>query len=826
MKRLNTYLTLILLLLGLGAMGQTLDELFSLSKQAENSGDYQKKLEVDKQILDSAIAHFGKHDTIYASVLSMVANDYTYIGNYQKSKELNEQCLKIYETLYGKNHPDYAVSLNNLATNYSDLGNYEKSKELNEQCLKICEILYGKNHPDYASSLTNLAYNYSDLGNYAKSKELNEQALFTRETLYGVNHPSYALSLNNLAGDYSDLGNYIKSNELYEKCLKTYKTLFGKKHPSYALSLNNLACNYIRLKDYLAADSLSLQSYQLEEEQYFSNSTGLSETEKEKYINGLFMYLYPFTSYTLERHKKTPSLLAHISSAWLNVKGSLLSSNQRIKEEVFASGDTTLVSLYESWQIGRMQLGKYYEKTLQELEKNGVDIKAEEERVNGLEQELSRRSLSFAEAQKRYTWQDVQNKLGADEVYIELIRAPYYDFKKRRRTDTVRYAALVIDKTTKDHPQLVLFKNGNELEGTHYQQYRSHITNPSLRKDTTKLLSAYNNYWAPIDSVIKDKKTVYLSLDGVYNKLNLNTLITPEGQYLGNTKDIRLVSSGRELMQKAKSKPNTIKNAVLVGNPKFDLDMDTQKGLVGALALSTNSVDDQDRYRSLDRWGESNSTSELPGTREEVNTISQLLSGHGYTTTTLLQEHALEEAVKAVSSPTVLHIATHGFFSEDVELEKDRSFTMGMERTKAVENPLLRSGLLLAGADRAKSDTYVPQGNMDNGILTAYEVQNIRLSNTELVVLSACETGLGEVKNGEGVYGLQRAFRAAGAQTLIMSLWKVGDTATQLLMSSFYESWLGGMSKRDAFKAAQESLRKNPQYRHPYYWGGFVMIGK
>ncbi len=167
--------------------------------------------------------------------------------------------------------------------------------------------------------------------------------------------------------------------------------------------------------------------------------------------------------------------------------------------------------------------------------------------------------------------------------------------------------------------------------------------------------------------------------------------------------------------------------------------------------------------------------------------------------------------------PNVLHIATHGFFQGDVEGE-----------IKYNTNPLYRSGILLSGAAETLESKPDLRGNVqtgkEDGILTAFEALNLNIDNTDLVVLSACETGLGEIRNGEGVFGLQRAFKLAGARTILMSLWKVNDQTTQELMVSFYENWLGGMSKRAAFDKAQTQLKTN--YPHPYYWGAFVLIGE
>ncbi len=191
-----------------------------------------------------------------------------------------------------------------------------------------------------------------------------------------------------------------------------------------------------------------------------------------------------------------------------------------------------------------------------------------------------------------------------------------------------------------------------------------------------------------------------------------------------------------------------------------------------------------------------------------------------------LGDEALEEVVKSVNNPQVLHFATHGYFLRDCGGMKNDGRTFGIDLKYYSENPLLRSMLFFSGAENSINKDTSTNSNtkFEDGLLTAYEAMNLNLQNTELVVLSACETGLGTLKNGEGVYGLQRAFIQAGAKSLIMSLWKVNDSATQELMTFFYKTWLGGKSKREAFYSAQCELKK--KYPEPYYWGAFVMVGE
>jgi len=211
---------------------------------------------------------------------------------------------------------------------------------------------------------------------------------------------------------------------------------------------------------------------------------------------------------------------------------------------------------------------------------------------------------------------------------------------------------------------------------------------------------------------------------------------------------------------------------------------------------------------------------ELPGTKRETEEIAGMLARYEQPVALYLGASASEEQVKALESPSILHIATHGFFLPDEESHEDKTLGFATEQTR--QNPLLRSGLLMAGAGAEHNS--LP--GHDDGILTAYEASLLNLQNTDLVTLSACETGLGDVVNGQGVYGLQRAFLTAGARSVVMSLWTVDDDATQLLMTTFYREYLQHKlqeGKREALRRAQLEVKK--RYPHPYYWGAFVMTG-
>jgi CHAT domain-containing protein len=353
---------------------------------------------------------------------------------------------------------------------------------------------------------------------------------------------------------------------------------------------------------------------------------------------------------------------------------------------------------------------------------------------------------------------------------------------------------------------LLVFANGNKMEGRQFSYYSN-----TMRFAIDNRIS-YQLYWQPFETFLKDVTTVYFSADGVYNKINPLTLYDEQkNQYLIDRLTVRLLSNIRELVQVPDAlslKPS----ASLFGYPDFRSAQRLPDPSNGAVVASNTAASLIVR----------NGVADLPGTKEEVISIEQLLKKNQWSVTSNLYREASEEKLKSISSPDILHIATHGFFIP--EKENETTIVYSKDISLASDNPLTRSGLLLAGVEKNIRSIATNQSLEEDGILTALEVMNLNLDHTDLVVLSACETGSGEIRNGEGVYGLQRAFLVSGANNLIMSLWKVNDEATQELMIGFYTHLLGTRDKSAAFHQAQLELKR--KYESPFFWGAFVLIGR
>jgi len=284
------------------------------------------------------------------------------------------------------------------------------------------------------------------------------------------------------------------------------------------------------------------------------------------------------------------------------------------------------------------------------------------------------------------------------------------------------------------------------------------------------------------------------------------------------TYDLRIVSSTKDLLRQPSQAASA--TAVLAGNPQFDLQEAQQRAATAKLTPGQPASPAAAGLRSRDQ--QPTALNPLPGTETEVRAITALLEVHKWQVRAYLQSAALEDTVKQVKAPRVLHVATHGFFLANQQAGR------GSDAPGLIEDPMLRSGLYFAGADRTLAGK--PPTELEDGVLTAYEATGLNLQGTELVVLSACETGLGETQNGEGVFGLRRALQVAGAESVLMSMWSVPDRETQELMARFYTKWLDGMEKHLALRKAQIEMREAVRQRYgrdlPFYWGAFVLVGR
>ena len=816
----------------------------------------------------------GKAHPDYIEGLLNLATLSTEMGDFEHAEWYYLEAMAFQEKVLGKEHPTYAVNLGNLSILYNEMGNHEREKILCLEAQTILEKTLGKEHPDYASGLDALAVVYMNSGDLAKAEPLCREALAIRKKVLGTEHPHYVLSITHLATIYERMGKYSEAEPIFLEALSIVDRTLGKEHSSYAYSLNDLAYLYDLTGRFEKAEPLLLEAKNVREKTLGKSHPGyawsltsvanlyfktgrfsqalahyseaatlresliykalhhLSERELNKYLQLLSGHQASLLS--LARHFPAASPTAYNNT--LFYKGFLLQAYNQIRRLALADSATAykliLLKSYERRLAAEYARPVSEQNSVAELEEQALD----------LEKDLARSVDGYGDAMRQVRWQEVQQNLKPGEAAVEFV---HYRLYGKTETDSMLYGALVL-RPGWSQPRMVSLFEHRDIQpllaaanntATAGHLYGSGGAETSLRKagrgnreegiviPAKKTAGLYQLVWAPLDSLLYDATTVYFAPSGLLHRLHLGAIPVPGGpNTLADRYNLVQVGSTRQLAVRDGAAKTPGRTAVLFGGLRYEAEKpaevpdSTRQNRpdynVAALRNTLGGRGDQ-------AWNY------LPGTEKEVKDISRTLGKAGYPARALGGHDGSEAAFKALGkngdAPAVLHIATHGFFFADPrDTTRRRDWHENDPVFKISDNPLLRSGLILAGANPAWAGGQTPEGRED-GILTAYEISQMDLRGTELVVLSACETGLGDVEDNEGVYGLKRAFKIAGVRYLIMSLWQVPDRQTQELMSTFYRNWLQKkMAIPEAFAAAQRTMRR--RYDDPTMWAGFILV--
>ena len=808
--------------------------------------------EIFKEAQDILDRMGGDNEVERAGTEFNLAQVYFEYGLYEQALA---SFLSIYESdksIYGEDSYTVAVTEFVIGDIYLESGDFENAEKYLTSSKSKLEALGETQSLDYARSLNNLMRLAVKKADFDQAQALGNQMLAVYKEVVGDEHHSYALALSN----YSDIAHQRGDLKEAERILKNVQKIrakrLGENHPLYAKSLRKLAI--LKWKQDDLGESLNF--YNKTFDNYFNQINTffpiLSEQEKSKfYYNQLRPTFEQFNSFVVEKNSENKELVGKMYDYQLATKGLVLYATNKVRESILDSNDSSLIQQYNTWIGQKEQLSKLFSSSDIAAEERDALIDSLSRASNELEKQLSKQSSAFADvySNRQISWKSVQAKLKPGEAAVEMIR--FRDFDPDSAgiyTDEVYYAALVLTSETKDYPEMVVMRNGKLMEKRYLSNYRNAI------KYQVNENYSYQLFWKPLSHRLKNVNKIYFSPDGVYNQISIYTLQNPDTKlFTIDEFEIQLVNNTKDLLSYDFDKRSSFdKQSYLFGFPNYNLgaiEEEEQKESFDVSEISKAAAENRGSRSvrgtrgargsrgnrgerggaltrgiprgvrgNLLRYMRSNQfLALLPGTKREVNLINGLYEEKEQKPTIYLSDEALEERIKEVEKPQTLHIATHGFFLESEESEG--------QKDSYVENPLLRSGLILAGANSYLSTGVVSEikDYREDGVLTAYEAMNLNLDDTELVVLSACETGLGEIKNGEGVFGLQRAFQVAGADAIIMSMWTVDDDATQELMTFFYEEWLSTGKKHESFITAQKRLKeKRPA---PFYWGAFVMVG-
>lgn len=760
---------------------------------------------------------FGENGN-YALGVNNLATLYLEMGQAEKSKPLFEEAVRIWKKDGAKSESDYAMGLNNLASVHEDLQQYSKADSLYTQSLQLRKRLYGENHPDYAMSLNNMASLYTRMGQFKKAEPLMQQAGEIWKRILGENHPNYALSLNNQAALFRKSGTqYAKAESLYKQALALRKKILGEKHPLCADTENDLGMLYLDMKRYTEVEPHLMHSSGLFLENMRQTFAILSEKEKANYLQFNFSFTEVHHSYLYSNQQASADALWNSLNLQMGFKALSLSDTRNMLASVRNNPDTSLQRKFNAWQGNRSLLTKQYALP---AGSRMPDIDKLEEQTELLEKELNRLSTAFRNQQQALaiSGRDIASKLGDGEAAIEFVRFRLY---KNNWTDSVMYAAYVIRKGDEAPVFVPLFEEKQlerlcEKKGKSPTQLARNLYAPMDTMPGRKRTpgdSLYQLVWQPLEKHLDGIKKISYSPAGKLYGIAFLALPWNDNQLLVDKYELRQYTSTRQVALRSGTDDPAPGPIHLFGDPKFSMDSTaiSNRGRKDAAYASRGGKDDND-VRGM-TWRD------LPGTAEEIKVIQKLFQDNGITTTIHTREEASEENLKFISgnAPRILHIATHGFFLPAPTAQQK---VMGGPVFSQAADPLLRSGLVMAGGNYVWSGK-TPVEGAEDGVITAYEIAQLNLSNISLVSLSACETGLGDVKGSEGVFGLQRSFKMAGVNKMLVSLWEVPDKETVELMTTFYDNWLNGADISSAFNAAQSAMRKKYP---PYYWAAFVLV--
>jgi CHAT domain-containing protein/Tfp pilus assembly protein PilF len=825
--------------------------LNNLARTYQQTGDYVKAEPLFERALSLRKKILGDAHPDVARSLGNLAEVYFLKGDYGKAEPLLVNALKIVEHALGKEHPDVATYMSNLAALYYHKDDYGKAAALLEKALVIKEKYAGANNPDLAIMINNLASLYSKKGDTANVEKMYKRALEIKEKTGGPNHPDVAFALNNLGLFYSERKDYARAESFYLRGLDIYERAFGPGHPDVAATLNDLATVYLKKGDYAKAIGFQIRGNTARELDFARNLASGSERQK-------FLYLKKQAGET----NTTISLHAnHAPASREALRAALTVLLQRKGRALDAMADTiAALRRYASPADTRLldelieARGKLSTATLTNVGNEGIEkykatLKRLEENVDKLEASISARNAEFRVTSQSASIESVQQAIPKDAALIEFARYQPVGVKETPATIT-----LPSGKGKKPSPPSktatapIQIKNRNEAEALGNPRYIAYLLKPqgeavwvdlgdakiideavdgfrqSLRNRTQDVMKRARAVEAlvlqPVRKLLGETRRLFISPDGALNLIPFAALVDERNTYLVKQYAITYLTTGRDLLRlQLKSAPGQM--AMIFAAPDFGGEnlSSAKRGLtITKSAIQAASFSDV-------------FFPPLPGTEQEALALKKLLPD----SVLMINAEATETALKQVNSPKILHIATHGFFLEDAMVrgsdsqrsikvspnpqnQPTESNTSSSTTEMRIENPLLRSGLGMAGAN-------LHRGGEDDGVLTALEVAGLNLWGTQLVVLSACDTGVGEIRNGEGVFGLRRALVLAGSESQLISLWPVSDLATRDLMIDYYKALKAGQGRGDGLRQVQLKMLANNKFNHPYFWASFIQSG-
>jgi CHAT domain-containing protein/Flp pilus assembly protein TadD len=770
--------------------------LSNLASLYKSQGRYSEAEPLLREALEMRKRPLGNEHPDVATSLNDLAALYATQGRYSEAEPLFREALEMYKRFVGNEHPKVATSLNNLAALYTTQERYSEAEPLFREALEMKKRLLGNEHPNVATSLNDLAALYATQGRYSEAEPLLRQALEMRKRPLGNEHPDVATSLNYLAALYATQGRYSEAEPLYYQALEMDKRLLGNEHPYVGANLNNLAWLYWRKGDTDLTLEFLVQGIKVQEQNLNYNLAAGFDRQKRDYIKTVSGTTYFTITLHLNAAPKNSQAARLALTTIFQRKGRILdvftNSLQILRQRV---NDPESHKLIDDRSDTYSQLSNliYHRPEKLPLEEYRQRVSSLDDKAKQLENQLSRRSAEFPTLSQPVTLEAIQKLIPGDAALVEVVR--YQPFNPKAPRNKIfgepHYAAYIL--TSNGEPQAIDLGQAKKIE-EYLELFRQSLTDKNT--PISQLQESARNLdrllMQPVRKLLGNTRKILISPDGALNLIPFEVLVDENNQYLVENYSFTYLTSGRDLLRLQNPSPSQ-QPPVVLADPYFD-----RPGEIAAASSNSNNTRSIDLSKII--------FSPLSGTAEEARAIASL-----FKINPLLHSQATEGAIKQVKSPEILHIATHGFF-------QDGSRSQSNQNT-ITDNPLLLSGLVLSGFKKQQG------GGNEDGVLTALEVTTLNLVGTKLVVLSACDTGLGQYTTGEGIYGLRRALVIAGSESQLISLWKVEDNATKDLMVKYYNRLLNNQGRSEALRQTQLEMLKSETYQHPYYWAAFIPSG-
>lgn len=816
--------------------------LVEQAKYASASRIYARAQRIEEKLYGTEHPNVGLN-------LNNIGNLHGLQGDFVSAIGFHRRALVIFEKKLGPEHSLVAVCLQNLAEMHARIDQHDEAISLHERALQIREKAVGNDHPDTAMSLNHLASLYCTQKKHAAAEAMARRALHIREKRLGIGHPHTAASLNVLAQLAQSQGRHDEAELLVERAYEICRLSLGPSHPSTSIVLGNLALIYVAQKRESEAFS-TIDKVRRGQRTYMSQLLPeLSPTDQEHILRNNFQNFWHLALSLALRQAGSMETLES-SATWLvNGKGS---AHEALAQRNLLTRDidhptrgpavTELLSIRTQMSRLAMTAAEVGKEKLRDQELATLANK-ERELVSQLGRDTVRPPAEWIELAQ------ICAALPTDSVLIDIARFNVYRFTAQGdepKWQPANYAAWITYPGSESDSVLVDLGDAATIDGL-VEKVRQQIaadasqagviTRSGEDKATEQLMNDLEalsrRIWEPLASHVGDANQLVLSPDGALWLAPWSALpITDSGdEYLLERYNLRMIVSGRDLL--AKPRKRTTHPSVVLANPRFDQPRSQKLAAIKAV-FQTVVEGEGVRTGGFSAQSKLPQAQPLPGTGLEAQAIKPHISAYTGEQAVLYQkQYALERVAKSLHGPQIAAFATHGFFFPDQRTKLENQSLLLADTGRSVvldttgtptENPLLRCGLLLSGCND-------PGGSVgdDDGILTGMEIVGIDFRGTELVVLSACETGVGDVKNGEGVAGLRQAFQLAGAEAVMATLWQIPDRESALLMSGFFKELAAGKSKTEALRIAQLDRIKSRRERfgaaHPFFWAAFTLTG-